>query len=290
MRKNLVITFLGTLSICMVISQELKTMKSYHSSVSDIVYAIGDTLTIGSHLNSLEEQKMEGYSAIYGKNDEGDYHPITSDLNREKALIVSMYPNDKYLNAVFRGRTVFLLRLLNGLQVYVAIDDAIKEKEIVVFENDDYLNGFKMLDEKIKADLSSINSNDTLYIVLPVFLKEYNIEKNVFPVAYTETGYSRKAPGLVFLNFDDFSAIPISKERAAFFNAANELTPMGTRSAYVAVLFVINNIEIVEQISTDLENNNEKTESNLVYHVTIKGMHCIDSPNLYYNYLGATWK
>jgi hypothetical protein len=290
MRIIVLLTLLAVMPVYRLMAQEQKTMKSYRSSISGIVYTLGDTLTIGTQLNNLAELKFEGYSAIYGINDNGDYHPVASDLNREKAIIDSIYPNDRFSNEAFSGKTLFQLRLLNGLEIYVVIDDAIKEKEIVVLANDDYLKGFRMLDSKMKADLSSINSKDTMYVILPVHFKEYNFEKNVFPVAYSEKGYTKKASGIVFLNFDDFSEIPIAKERAKFFNAANELTPMGTRSAYVAVMFVIDKIESAESTTIGFERNNEKAENNMVYHVKIKGVHCIDSPSLYYNYLGAVWK
>ena len=290
MRITLLLLSLVFMPLVGVIAQEQQTKKSYHSSISDVVYKIGDTLTIGTLGNDLTELKSKGYSTLYSINDNGEYFRLKKDLSREKAIIDSIYAQDKSSNKAFKGKTVFQLRLLIGLIVYVNIDDAIKEKEIVVFANDDYLKGFRSLDTKMKTELSSINSRDTMYVVLPVYLKDYNFEKNIFPVTYSETGYARKTPRIVFLNFDDFSSIPISKERAEFFEAANELTPMGTRSALVAVMFVVDKIESVEPITDHFDRMNEKIENNIVFHVSIKGLHCLDHSSLYYNYLGSVWK
>lgn len=137
---------------------------------------------------------------------------------------------------------------------------------------------------------ATVSKQDTILIVLPANLGNYSFDKESFPIVETFQKYSKKInfalsnESLTFVNFNDFSSVNVSKDRAEYFANSTKKTYEETRPAFVIIKTTLENLTVEEKSGG--MNFDDRPKKTINYEFKIIELHCVDHSVLYYNYIG----
>lgn len=146
--------------------------------------------------------------------------------------------------------------------------------------------------DSINKLLQDTDLGDTMILILPMELGDYSFKTGEFPVVQSYYKYSESIyyplskERFNFVNFSQFSSIKVPEKKAEFFASTTQKSYEGTRSAY-AILKIIP-IEVKSELKTGGMNLGSSEYRMTEYNFKILELHCVDSPSLYYNYIGGS--
>lgn len=131
-------------------SQYYELLDSYSSKYSNCEFAVGDTVVIGSSLS--HRNKTIAYKSIYYLDKQSQsFRNLRDDYSRKSGLIEKIYLNGN--NSSFPNKTVIEISLESEEPLFIVVDEAIENKEIVIYPLEVGLNRFKPFNESTSTIL-----------------------------------------------------------------------------------------------------------------------------------------
>lgn len=234
------------------------------------------------------ELRMEGFDNLF--------IPIDKAI-LSKEVVLFPNPNSTSEHLPFNFQTANILQInakkLSPESAMLTYIEKLEPKKFQEWKNNEFL--YETQKEKYINDVDSVlqivNIGDTFILVLPVELGSYNFDSNSFPVveSFSKFGetveFALSKDKLSFLNFTNYTSIPVPRNKAEYFANTCSTSYHGTRSAFVILYIEATGIIFSEEqgginIGSNIRNVVE-------YSLSIIDLSCVDSEALYYNYLGG---
>lgn len=219
--------------------------------------------------------------------------PIEAAIKSKEIVVYQNLLDTKDYSSFSNETTVILEIKEQGLSkesAMLSYIEKIDNEKFREWKADEFLyeNEKEQYIARIDSLLGTVGIEDTMILVLPVSLNDYNFEKNTFPVANGVMQYGKRFSNLEFSNYEDYTSISVPKDRAQFFAATTEKSYKGKRSAYVILAVTIDDLKITEYVSSGMNVGSNKPQKKASYTLSILELHCVDNSALFYNYLGST--
>lgn len=213
-----------------------------------------------------------------------------------KEVVVFPYSNSTLKHLPFNAQTATILQIkakkLSQEAAMLAYVEKLEPKKFEEWKN----NEFQYQAEKeqyireVDSVLEIVSIGDTLILILPVEIGDYNFDSNSFPVVETFSKFGETVAfvfsneKMTFKNYTDFSTIPVPRNKAEFLAKSSTKSYIGTRSVYVILHVKVADVLLsVQRGGVNLGSNIRNVVD---YSFSIVDMDCVDSEALEYNYLG----
>lgn len=176
MKKTLLLFFLfiGT-TLCI---SQTEVIESYDSPLAGKTYVIGDTITIGEKQYAHQYGGSEYYSFMFEFVEDGEYYSaVSNDLKEKRAVIDKIFEIEDHPYNRFEDKTVIRIKTNDGKSYFIPVEDAIKAKEFVVYENKVDFNGLAPFNNELVVLLKIKNKTLSGEQAMRYYIEELDPDK-----------------------------------------------------------------------------------------------------------------
>jgi hypothetical protein len=260
---------------------------SKHQGVIEKIYSNQDHVRSEFKNSVVFEIKIKGHANLF--------IPIDKAII-SKEVVVFPNPNSSLEYLPFNDQTATILQIKAGKlspeTAMLTYMEKLETKKYEEWKNDEFL--YQAEKEQyirvVDSILKMVSIGDTLILILPVEMGDYDFDSNSFPVVETFSKFGETVAfvfsneKMTFKNYAEFSTIPVPRNKAEFLAKSSTKSYIGTQSVYVLLRVKVADVLLSEQRGG--MNIGSNIRNVVDYFFSIVDMDCVDSEALEYNYLG----